>query len=432
MGLYIPASTISYTIQNPLMKILHVTSYHLSCSIGGTEIYIDNLCKALKKHNIRNEILLLNDHCNCNIQEVEYLHHLDKKECASELTLKKSIRALFNSIYPDILFIHTSASSCEGCVAEIAEEFKIPYFYFFHAQCWLCYQGNLEYRNQKPCRQMFNPLRCAFCMTSKKSCLLGFIKVYGGEFARFFGFRDSSWLNSLQKELKYKETLIKKAKKIICFNHKDKILFRENGIPEERLTVIPQGLDESRLQACLEQANHPRTGNIRFGYIGRCIKIKGCHILVKAALQISRDKSFHLDIYGCDWQDTYCREIMTMAKDDERISFYPKLSGDDIIEKYKELDILCIPSIVFETGPLTLLEGVYSGCLVVGSDQVGQKDFLLKYGILQTPNTATSWYHFFDKCIFYKEKIRNRTPIKFQNYRSMNNVADQLLQEISW
>ena len=190
------------------------------------------------------------------------------------------------------------------------------------------------------------------------------------------------------------------------------------------------GRKRGGLSVSRPRAQRERTGIPKFGYVGRCCRIKGVDILVAAALQLPRDLEFELRIYGCDWSDLYCRDLRAAAGCAPRIRFYKMLPADEVPERLGSLDVLCIPSVVFETGPLTLREGVYSGCLVAGSDQVGQMDFLTRYGRKIAPNHANAWAEFMRDCILDIGNIRNSRKTEFPEAKSMDSVAENVLSEI--
>ena len=239
----------------------------------------------------------------------------------------------------------------------------------------------------------------------------------------------SSW-NCYRTELKQKKDLITRTERIIVFTEKDRELFIENSILPGKIGYIPQELEESRLKACLQQNIKERCGIPHFGYIGRCCEIKGCKILVEAALKIPKEIAFQLDIYGCNWNDPYCRKLKEISENDSRIRLFEMIPSDEIPEKLGAFDVLCIPSIVFETGPFTLREGVYSGCYVIGSDQIGQMDFLLKYGHLIKENTPEAWTSEFLNCIRNMKEIRAKKKNYFSAPQSMNSAAKEILDLI--
>lgn len=194
------------------------------------------------------------------------------------------------------------------------------------------------------------------------------------------------------------------------------------------IEVVPQGLAESFIPICISNAQKARQGKLKIGYIGRACEIKGCHLLVAATASLPDNLDFELHIYGCNPKEKYYEYLLTLSKANPRIFFHELLPLMEIIKKYSELDVLCLPSMVYETGPLTLLEGVYSGCFVAGSENIGQMDFLKKFGKCLQCNTVQSWSDFFQECYNSLESIRQNRRSIFEQYRTMETVAKEILE----
>ena len=251
------------------------------------------------------------------------------------------------------------------------------------------------------------------------------IGALAGEFQRLARPLRNSWLNSFRYELPRKEYIVRNAAKVIAFNEHDKGILLENGLPDEKIAVIPQGLSDTMLPQLRENATTMRTGCLRVGYIGRATEIKGCHLLLDAMKLMPADAQMELHVYGCDESTQYVERLHQMAGGDHRIIFHSVMAAVDVLKEYAQLDVLCIPSIVFETGPLTLLEGIYSGCRVYGSTQIGQMETLKEYGEVVYDNVPSAWSAVFQKSLQNLNMIRNNRPTHFI-YRTMKAVAKEL------
>ena len=204
----------------------------------------------------------------------------------------------------------------------------------------------------------------------------------------------------------------------------------ENRIAEGKIDIIPQGMSDTLLLQLKENALQERTGCLKIGYVGRVAKIKGCHLLVEAMKEISPAAELELHIYGCDESKPYVQMLHQLAGDDKRLIFHSTMPAANVLREYAKLDVLCIPSLVFETGPLTLFEGIYSGCRVYGSTQIGQMATLRKYGSVVEENTSLAWSSVFREGL-QKVKEWRLMPKRDFNYRTMSSVAEELLQCIN-
>ena len=392
---------------------------------------MDSLTDALKeKHGVEIHILVVTPNGSGNISpEITAVYPRSRKQ-DDIVSFREVCSAFLDEFKPDNIFIHTS-DLMEVEVARIAIERKVPYFFFYHAPYWLCAHYDMLYCGKETCHQMFCPWKCSVCMASGKSgsATRGAIVTLAGELQRFARPSHNSWLNSFRYELPRKEYIVRNATKVIALNDKDRGIMLENGVAEDKIAVIPQGLSEALIPQLKENAVTPRVGNLKIGYVGRAAQIKGCHILVEAMKLMSVDALLELHVYGCDESTEYVQQLHKLAGDDKRIAFHSMMPANEIIKEYAKLDVLCIPSIVFETGPLTLFEGIYSGCRVYGSKQIGQMPTLLKYGRLVEENTPVAWCNIFRESLANLKEMRLNRKCEFE-YRTMANVADELWQII--
>ena len=105
-------------------------------------------------------------------------------------------------------------------------------------------------------------------------------------------------------------------------------------------------------------------------------------------------KEARLRIVGWDANHTdlpYARRLQQLAQADSRIELVPKKSFADTLAEYRRVDLLAIPSIWMETGPLTLLEALAVGVPVYGSNRIGHLNLLRKHGRIVEPNTPAGW-----------------------------------------
>ena len=71
-------------------------------------------------------------------------------------------------------------------------------------------------------------------------------------------------------------------------------------------------------------------------------------------------------------QPRYAAQVRKLAQGDARIELLPLLPRDRIMEEYRGLTILAVPSVWMEAGPLVVMEAMAAGVPVYGSRNVGQ------------------------------------------------------------
>ncbi len=409
------------------MKILHITSFHSSLSTGGTELYIEGLKSAFTAvFAAINKVAVISHEKPSQIPgDVDFVFpDSESKNCIS--VFRQQISKLLDDFRPDFAIIHTAVNH-EGLVAEELITSNIPYIFILHAVSWLCYQQNRLYSCQTPCHVMFKPFRCSVCRWKGKGHAgISWSKVVLGEVLRRIGICRTSRYFELKREQERKEYVVRQATACIALNQRDYDCLGKNNIRPERLHLLPTALAEDVLDICRNNARKPRNGILKILCAGRFTEVKGTLILVKAANSLPENIQFQLDFFGAQMADQYTQEGLLLAKGDKRINIYPMLSHDQILQKYAEYDIQCLPSTVFDNGPLALWEGAYSGCLIVSSENIGQKAFVSKYGYIVAPNNPESWAAYIQCCVANLSELRSQRIEKFPEYSSMNAIAKHL------
>jgi len=101
-------------------------------------------------------------------------------------------------------------------------------------------------------------------------------------------------------------------------------------------------------------------------YIGRLVRHKNVHLLIDAFKQIKTDKKLVI-IGGSSYTDNYVRELVELAKDDERIIFTDNQSGHILNELYANTYLFVQPS-EYEGLSVSLLEAMGWGLACLVSD----------------------------------------------------------------
>ena len=409
------------------MNVLHVTAFHSSLSIGGTERYIDALQNAFAAvYGAKNFVEVFPFPQHLTINNVSYL-------CASMANdrirpeLRKECRKLLDQVKPDFAIFHTCFTS-EYLMAEELLSRKIPYAFILHAPYWACHQKDRFFSCKTPCHRIFSPLRCAICSWWKPANLVvQLIKFVRREFLGILGHDAPQLYRNLKQELSRKEFIIKNASACIVLNQRDYDAMLENGIAPEQLHIIQSGLSEEVLSICHKNAKKVRLGKLKMLCAGRYDSVKGFNMIVDAANTLPKEMDFQLDIYGFrDRDNYYVSKGFDLAANNSHIHIHPMLPPMELLPKLADYDVLCIPSCVFDNGPLVVLEGLYSGCLVATSEFIGLKNDVEKYGIIIHPNSVAAWRDFLKQCIDSKEAIRAKPRKEFPKYRSMNSIAKEI------
>lgn len=130
-------------------------------------------------------------------------------------------------------------------------------------------------------------------------------------------------------------------------------------------TYIPNGVCETHNIA-------PNEISDKFGldkdeyilFLGRLVPEKNVHSLIEAFKRVDTDKKLVI-AGGTSDTDDYVKQLVALARDDERIIFTGFVQGELLQELYSNAYVYALPSLL-EGMPLSLLEAMsYSNCCVV-------------------------------------------------------------------
>lgn len=173
-----------------------------------------------------------------------------------------------------------------------------------------------------------------------------------------------------------------------------KILGKSNPKLKKITKVIPCGVDTKYYptRGPVDQANKKfnLNGTKVVLYSGRVSLIKGVDVLIKAAKSLPNVKFV---IMG-DGDDLKKLKQMVIDFSLNNVIFTGYLGSKDqklIAQLYRRADIVTVPSVVVEGVPLSALESMSSGTLVIASNIGGIPTAIqnMKNGILVTPNSVS-------------------------------------------
>jgi glycosyltransferase involved in cell wall biosynthesis len=154
------------------------------------------------------------------------------------------------------------------------------------------------------------------------------------------------------------------------------------------IEYIPNFIDTSYYT----KKNIPLTDNYLF--VGRLSYEKGIKVLIKAF----KNNKYNLDIVGDGPMMNELKDYVKKHNFDKRINFYGHLSTDKVLEKVESCKALILPSQTYENAPISILEALSLGKVVLGSNlggipemiDEGKNGYLFKAGFHEEINIAIS------------------------------------------
>jgi len=136
------------------------------------------------------------------------------------------------------------------------------------------------------------------------------------------------------------------------------------GIKRENTIVMNYGhqLD------WVKDVQHNPAPQLRVGFLGNVIPIKGVHLLIEAYSRLlAEGKSLRLEIWGDT--DAAPRYYQTMRRDNsDEIVWGRRYGRKDLARILSNLDIVVVPSIWYETQGIVIQEAFAAGVPVIVSD----------------------------------------------------------------
>ncbi len=129
--------------------------------------------------------------------------------------------------------------------------------------------------------------------------------------------------------------------------------------------------------------NYERENRNGFVFVGRLVTEKGVDFLINAYLKyLSRSgKKQKLHIIGDGPMMNDCQKIVSDARQEDNIIFKGQLKGKALVDELNKYQCLVVPSVYKEAFGIVALEGLATGCHVIGSDDDGISEAIGKCGL---------------------------------------------------
>jgi glycosyltransferase involved in cell wall biosynthesis len=171
--------------------------------------------------------------------------------------------------------------------------------------------------------------------------------------------------------------LLRDASKVIALSRMEAEQYRSMGVPEEKIAVVPNGIDLSEYADLPPKGRFKKKFNIDEDekivlYLGRIHRIKGIDILVKAFANIvEKLDDVKLVVVGPDDGYLWKLEALTKAlKIENHVLILGPLYGKDKLEAYVDAEVYVLPS-RYEIWGMTVLEAVACGTPIILTENCG-------------------------------------------------------------
>ncbi len=254
---------------------------------------------------------------------------------------------LLGKLKPDVLHICHAMRMTE--FVHVAIEENIPYIITLTDFYWLCPKINLTTSQGTLCKGPQNGETC------KRLC---------PELAPDY---ISTRLSMAKKILSYAVALTAPSKFVA------EIFHAELGID---VKVIPHGMHSSLVR---NERRYGKGDRIVFGFIGSLVPHKGGHFLIDSFKKVCGDQA-SLVLYGDGPDSQYLRNLHKSAHEDHRIECAGTFSETNLSIVLKQIDILVVPSLCYESFSLALHEALACSVPIICSNIGAMQEALSESG----------------------------------------------------
>jgi glycosyltransferase involved in cell wall biosynthesis len=430
------------------VKILHVPYCYYPDPVGGTEVYVEALATKLQSMDVVSIIAApAETNAEYNVRgiavrrfEKSNTHDIQELYGGGDPRAADSFEKILRQDKPDVLHLHAFSPAVSILLVRKAQQHGIPTIFTYHTPTVSCPRGTLMRWGTDICDGRVDVTTCTQCVLTQhrvpKSLTRFFTHLPNAlrTTAYKLGIRGPAGLLLQMPDLialrqsAFKELLLS-VDHLVAVAEWVRILLIRNGAPADKISLSRQGLCHS--SSLKPTGMVPESDQLKVAYFGRMHPTKGIDVLIKAVLQ-ARDVDLKLDIFavtqGPD-DAKYASANMELAKADSRISFHDSVAPDKVGLTLCEYDLLAVPSVWLESGPMTVLEAFGAGVPVLGSDLGGIAEIVTDRvdGLLLQPGSPHAWANALRVCARDRELLRQlRKGIRAP--RTMDAVAGEMYE----
>lgn len=171
--------------------------------------------------------------------------------------------------------------------------------------------------------------------------------------------------------------ILQNARKLIALNKKEKEQYKNMGVNENKIEILPNGIEFSEYEDLPTKGEFRKKYSIGYDekvilFLGKIHKVKGLDLLVKSFADLLKLLvNTRLIVVGPDFGYLRSlRKLTTALKISDKVLFTGPLYQRDKLEVYIDADIYVLPS-VSDAMPMTVIEACACGTPVIVTDRCG-------------------------------------------------------------
>lgn len=377
------------------MKIVQAVGWYYPDSVGGTEVYVSALSRALRAAG--HEVLVaapepgLSSPRTYVIDGDEVFRYPiplapSRDEAQGDVTVRgaEHFHRWLSSQRADVVHMHTFVTGLGVNEIAAAREAGCRVVVTTHASSlgYLCQRGSLMFQGQSMCDGIVDASRCAECVLEERGApapvrsVLAHLpasmsRVTGalnGPIGTALGMRDL-----IDRNMSRQCRMLNAVEAFVVLTDRAAAIVRANGAPASKVFVNRLGVRDDIDGGGVVPARRA-TRPIRIGYIGRFEHVKGVLDLAEAVRRVPGDVPMRVEFRGPAQSaaDQATKALLAqISVSDSRIAVADGVAPEGIVDVLRSYDVICCPSRCLEGGPTVGLEAMALGIPVIAASVGG-------------------------------------------------------------
>jgi len=364
------------------VHVLFVTASYLPESVGGVELHVAGLARALQSQGHRATVfartgrpglphLQTVSECVDGVQVVRLANSFEDatrfERMISHPGIDEAFERVLERLDPDVVHIH-HLTCLSTTIVERCRRRGVPVMMTLHDFWMGCPRGQRVTAGLDLCPTI-RLGKCLPCLRELWPHLLGRGRAPDLPAEE----RDAADLALLEQ---YHATILATLSSLDAVATPSRFMrdmYADYGVPPERLTVVENGLPLPGPAAPRPRPRRPAArgaGPLRIGYIGSVLPSKGVHLALEAVRLLGDPAGMRLDIWGevlpFHNDRNYGERLEALRKGwESAIALHGRYENADLPAILAGIDVLVVPSIWYEAFGLTIREAFRAGVPVV-------------------------------------------------------------------
>lgn len=356
-----------------------------------------------------------------------------------DLVAADSFRKLLQKKRPGVVHLHARTASVSALLLEVSRDYGAKTVVTYHTPTVSCIRGTMMRDGAEVCDGTLDAARCASCALTQYKVpnlvadILAHTPASVGKALSNAGIQGGVALPLQMRQIVERNheqffRFMSGADRVVAVCDWVAGVLRRNGVQAPKLVLNRQGVSRTNAEFDRRVARSERELPLKLGYFGRVHPTKGLDTLVRALGAIP-DAQVSLDIFGVvqEGNQDFYAQLKQLSASDARIRFRPPVDASSVSLAMSEFDIIAVPSVWLETGPLVVLEAFAAGVPVIGA-RLGGIAELVEHevdGILVPPKDVSAWAEWIAKLSSDRAFVRSLMS-SVKPPRTMTDVAREM------